>query len=79
MTDPVKEPETGRPSMKEIASFIDAMKFRRKLIGGVDELDVLKQMEKLQALYRSAYEQQAAYYQALIDEREEELRRLQSS
>lgn len=55
-------------TMDDIASFIDGMKFRRKTFGGVDELDVLRQMEALQQVYRSVYENQAAYYQALIDE-----------
>lgn len=56
--------------MDDIASFIDKMKFRKKTFGGVDELDVLKQMEALQQVYRSVYESQAAYYQALLDERD---------
>lgn len=57
-------------TMDDIASFIDKMKFRKKTFGGVDELDVLKQMEALQQVYRSVYESQAAYYQALLDERD---------
>ncbi|WP_281791077.1 hypothetical protein [Faecalibaculum rodentium] len=52
------------------------MKFRRKTFGGVDELDVLRQMEALQQVYRSVYENQAAYYQALIDERDAMIARL---
>ncbi len=63
-------------TMDDIASFIDGMKFRRKTFGGVDELDVLKQMEALQQVYRSVYENQAAYYQALIDERDAIISRL---
>lgn len=63
-------------TMDDIATFIDGMKFRRKTFGGVDELDVLKQMEALQQVYRSVYENQAAYYQALIDERDAIISRL---
>ncbi|WP_289219548.1 hypothetical protein [Faecalibaculum rodentium] len=63
-------------TMDDIASFIDGMKFRRKTFGGVDELDVLRQMEALQQVYRSVYENQAAYYQALIDERDAMIARL---
>ncbi|WP_302593788.1 hypothetical protein [Faecalibaculum rodentium] len=62
--------------MDDIAAFIDGMKFRKKPFGGVDELDVLKQMEALQQVYRSVYESQAAYYQALIDERDAIISRL---
>ena len=39
--------------MDDIAAFIDGMKFKKKTFGGVDELDVLKQMEALQQVYRS--------------------------
>ncbi len=64
--------------MEDIASFIDGMKFRKKFLGGVDELNVLKQMEALQEVYRSVYENQAAYYQALIDERDQQIERLKN-
>lgn len=63
-------------TMEDVASFIDKMKFRKKTFGGVDELDVLKQMESLQQIYRSAYESQAAYFQALLDERDAIITRL---
>lgn len=64
------EKHSSYKTMDDIASFIDKMKFRKKTFGGVDELDVLKQMEALQQVYRSVYESQAAYYQALLDERD---------
>lgn len=63
-------------NMDDIAAFIDGLKFKKKTFGGVDELDVLKQMEALQQVYRSVYESQAAYYQALIDERDAMIARL---
>ncbi len=66
-------------TMEDIAAFIQSLHFRRKWFGGVDEMDVLKKMEQLQAQYRSAYEQQAARYQALLEEREEELARLKQA
>lgn len=66
-------------NMDDIASFIEQMSFKKKFFGGVDELDVIKKLEALQNEYRSAYEQQAAYYQALIDERDAAIRKLQNS
>lgn len=66
-------------SMEDIADFIKNMKFKRKLFGGVDELSVIKQMEALQNEYRSVYDQQAAYYSALIDERDQLIRKLQNN
>ena len=61
--------------MKNIADAISAMKFRKKIFGGVDEADVWRQMENLQRVYQLVYDEQAAYYQALIDERDQALTR----
>lgn len=60
-------------TMKNIADAISAMKFRKKVFGGVDESDVWRQLENLQRLYQLVYDEQAAYYQALIDERDQAL------
>lgn len=62
--------------MEEITAFIEKMKFSRKLFGGVDELDVLRQMEELQKLYRSVYERRVAYDRALLDEKDAVIRKL---
>lgn len=74
-----KKANTSYKTMEDIASFIDNMKFRKKFLGGIDELDVLKQMEALQEVYRSVYENQAAYYQALLDERDRKIEELSQS
>ena len=65
--------------MDDIAIMIKDMKFRRKLLGGVDELSVYKQMEELQKEYREIYTSQQIYYQALIDERDKEIERLRGN
>lgn len=57
-------------SMEEIASYMKKMRFRKKLIGGVDEADVWRQLEKLQAEYQSAFDAQKEQTWALIKERE---------
>ena len=62
-------------TMKNVADAISAMKFRKKIFGGVDEADVWRQMENLQRVYQLVYDEQAAYYQALIDERDQALAR----
>ena len=56
-------------TMEEIAAQIKKLRFRKKLVGGVDEADVWKQLEQLNRDYRSAFEAREAYYQALLDER----------
>lgn len=63
-------------TMQDIADALSAMKFRKKVFGGVDEADVWKQLEALQRTYQLVYDEQAAYYQALLDERDQALSRL---
>lgn len=63
-------------NMNDVAEFIQNMKFKRQFFNGVNELDVLKQMEALQQLYQSVYDQQAASYQALLAEKEKQIERL---
>ena len=63
-------------TMQDIADQLSAMKFRKKTFGGVDEADVWKKLEQLQQTYQLVYDEQAAYYQALLDERDQALARL---
>lgn len=65
-------------TMQDIAEALSAMKFRKKMFGGVEEADVWRQLEALQRTYQEVYDQQAAYYQALLDQRDRELKRLKS-
>ena len=60
-------------TMQNIADLLSNMEFRRKIFGGVDEADVWRQIENLQRTYQLVYDEQAAYYQALIDERDQAL------
>lgn len=62
--------------MKPICEKLKAMKFRKKIFGGVDEADVWRQLEGLQQEYEAVYQAQAAYYQALLDERDQAIARL---
>lgn len=65
-------------TMQDIAEALSAMKFRKKMFGGVEEADVWRQLEALQRTYQEVYNQQAAYYQALLDQRDRELKQLKS-
>lgn len=62
--------------MEDVAAFLKRLHFRKKLLGGVDETDVWRQLELLEREYRAAYEAQEAYYQALLRERSAALARL---
>ena len=53
-------------NMDDIAKIMGTMRFRKKLIGGVDEQDVWRQLDRLQKEYRSAYEAQAVMYETIM-------------
>jgi hypothetical protein len=63
-------------SMAEIAEWLKGLKFRKTIFGGVDEANVWHKLDELQAQYQSAFDAQAERYQALLDERDAEIRRL---
>ena len=60
-------------NMDDIAELFKAMCFQKKVIGGVSEKSVWKQLDKLQKEYRSAYEMQEERYKALLQERDKEI------
>lgn len=60
-------------NMDDIAEVIKALRFQKKLIGGVSEKSVWKQLEKLQKEYQSAYDSQEERFKALLQERDEEI------
>lgn len=63
-------------TMQDIADALSAMKFRKKTFGGVEEADVWRKLESLQRLYQEVYDQQAAYYQALLDQKDQVIAKL---
>jgi len=50
---------TPMRTMQDIADQLSAMKFRKKMFGGVDEADVWKKLEQLQQTYQLVYDEQA--------------------
>ena len=65
-------------NMEDIAALFKDLHFRKKLIGGVDEADVWRQLDMLQKEYRAAYEAQEDRLGALIDERDDIIDRLEN-
>lgn len=65
-------------NMDDIAEFFKTMRFQKKLIGGVSEKSVWKQLELLQKEYRSAYEIQQGIYENLLQKRDEEIAALKA-
>lgn len=76
MADNQPQHDPAGVAMEALAHTFQEMKFRKKLLGGVDEADVWKKLEKLQQEYETLYHRQAAYYQALLEDREQALARL---
>ena len=64
-------------NMDDIAEVFKKLKFRRTFFGWVSEKDVWRKLEQVQKEYRSAYECQAAAYEARIKDRDDRIRQLQ--
>ena len=65
-------------NMDDIAEFFKTMRFQKKLIGGVSEKSVWRQLDLLQKEYRSAYEIQQGIYENLLQKRDEEIAALKA-
>ena len=62
--------------MDEIAKKLKKLKFKRNIIGGVNERDVWKKLDELQNDYRHVFEMQENKYQAIIDAKDEMIEEL---
>ena len=62
--------------MDEIAKKLKKLKFKRNIIGGVNERDVWKKLDELQNDYRHTFEMQENKYQAIIDAKDEMIEEL---
>ena len=68
----------GAKNMEEIAELFQSLKFKKKLLSGIDERDVWKKLEMVQNEYRFAYEVLQERYEARLREREEEIASLRA-
>lgn len=53
---------------EEILKWIKSMSFKKKIIGGVDEEDVLKKIEELNSLYEKALISERIRYNTLLNQ-----------
>lgn len=67
-----KQPEL--PETQEIRKWLKQVKFRSRLIGGVDETDVWKKIDELNALYEKALVAERARYDALLQRQKMEFK-----
>lgn len=64
-------------TMEEIAVILQELRFRKRLLGGLDEDDILCRLEMLQAEYRCCMEATEQRCNGLIEERDQMIRKLQ--
>lgn len=53
---------------KKIAEWMTKVRFRKKILGGVDEQDVWQKIEELNRMYEAALSAERARYDALLHE-----------
>lgn len=56
---------------KEISSYLKSLKFKKKIIGGIDEEDVWKKIKKLDELYQKELDYMKKEYEEKIQKGEE--------
>lgn len=54
---------------ESLQSFLKSVHFKRKLLGGVSEVDVWKKISELNSLYETALAAERTRYNALLEER----------
>lgn len=65
--------------LENIEKFLKDLKFKKQTFGGVSESDALSKIQKLSDLYDKAFKIQQVKYEALIDEKDKELRQLREN
>ncbi|MCF0123442.1 MAG: hypothetical protein HUJ67_04960 [Ruminiclostridium sp.] len=67
-----KQTQQNRPLPGEkaaISAWLEQVRFKRRLFGGVDEADVWKKLQELNELYEAALLAERARYDALLEGR----------
>lgn len=65
-------------TMDDIALLMKQLKFKKKLFGGVQELDVWRKMELLHQQYMSVYAVQEALHERAMAEKDTRIAQLES-
>ena len=65
----MSEPRLSPELEERIASRLQQMKFRKRILGGVDEADVWEKIRLLNDMYKEAWIAERARYDALLAER----------
>lgn len=54
-------------NLEDIAEYLKNLKFRKRTLGGLDELDVWKKIRALDEMYQQLYRAQEIKYSALME------------
>lgn len=65
--------------LENIEQYLKNLKFKKQTIGGVSEADALAKIQQLSDLYAKAFRNQEIRYEALLDDKNSELRRLREN
>jgi len=72
--DRIAETEKMSREQKKIGKWLKQVKFRKALLGGVDERDVWKKIGELNEMYNVALAAERARFDALLEQMREEMR-----
>ena len=72
----MSKPDETKQSLLDIAGHLKELKFKKKLFGGVDQLDVWNKLYQIDKEYQSAIKIQREYYERKIRELEESINKL---
>lgn len=75
----MSKPDETKQSLLDIADHLKKLKFKKKLFGGVDQLDVWNKIYQIDKEYQAAMEIQREYYERKISELEASIKKLGDS
>lgn len=65
--------------LEKVEEYLGKLKFKKQTLGGVSEADALAKIQKLSDLYAEAFRNQEIKYEALLDDKNSEIRRLREN
>lgn len=61
------EPQPVNPEHERLMEWLQTVKFKKTVVGGIDEVQMWKKLEELDRLYDAAIRAERARYNALLD------------
>ena len=65
--------------LEKIEQYLENLKFKKQTIGGVSEADVLAKIQQLSDLYAEAFKNHQIKYEAILDEKNKEIKALRGN